>query len=393
MPRERLKNLNRGRKMKSTLHKNRTVAITILILVIASLGFSLSAFKRGFSGSAKAEAAAIEPAVIATVEGREIPAKIYRMYLKNGIQALSLTDKTDEGRKKIEVLKEGIIAELIDRVLIRAEAERRNLSIPEEKLEKAYKVRVAEMGGEELYRSYIAESGITDEDFREVVRGEIYGEMLQQELDKEVSVTEAEEQEFYNKEKSNPKLENLFKEPERIRASHILINARRSQIASEIRSNANLDKAATGAKVIDEMNKRRARAAAILSKAKAGADFARLARENSDDPGSRDRGGDLGLFTRNTHTAKFDEAAFALKPGQMSGIVETDYGYHIIKVAERKSARQRSFDEVRASIEQQVRARKLAQHLTRWLESRRSEAVIRVTPFYRVGQFQAVDGK
>ncbi|HEX8091543.1 MAG TPA: peptidylprolyl isomerase [Blastocatellia bacterium] len=372
--------------MKSTLLKNRPVGITTLILVIISLGLCLIAFKKGFSGSASAEAGA--PATVATVEGRDISARIYRMYLKNGIGALGLTDKSDEGRKKIEVLKEGIIAELIDRALIEAEARRRDLSISEEKFEKTYNGRVAEMGGEELYRTYLAESGITDEEFRQVVRGEIYGEMLQQELGKEISVTQSEEQEFYNKEKSNPRFENLFKEAERVRASHILINARRSQITSEIRSKASLDKAATDAKVAEEMNRRRARAAAILVKAKAGTDFAALARENSDDPGSRDRGGDLGLFTRNTHTAKFDESAFAMKPGQVSGIVETEYGYHIIKVAEHKPERVRSFDEVRASIEQQVRARKLAEHLTRWLESRRREAAISVTPFYRVGQFQ-----
>ena len=374
--------------MKSTLLKNRPVAITILILIIASLGFGLGAFKKGFGGPAKAEAGAAEPVVVATVEGQEIPAKIYRMYLKNGIEAMGLTDKTDEGRKKIAVLKEGIIAELIDRALIEAEARRRRLPIPEDKLEKSYKGRVAEMGGDELYRAYLVESGITDEEFRQVVRGELYGEMLRQELGNEISVTQTEEQEFYDKEKSNPKFENLFKEAERVRASHILINARRSQVTGEVRSKGNPDKAAIEIKVTEEMNRRRARAAAILSKAKTGADFALLARANSDDPGSRDRGGDLGLFTRNTHTAKFDEAAFALMPGQVSGIVETEYGYHIIKVAERRPERVRSFDETRASIEQQLRARKLAEHLTRWLEARRREAAINVTPFYRVGQFQ-----
>jgi parvulin-like peptidyl-prolyl isomerase len=375
--------------MKNILLKNRPVGITTLILVIVGLAFGLGAFKKGSSGSASAEAAAAEPATVATVDGRDIPAKVYRMYLKNGVAALGLTDKSDEGRKKIEALKEGIIAELIDRALIEAEARRRDLSISEERFDKTYKARVAEMGGDELYRAYLADSGVNDEEFRQIVRGEIYGEMLQQELGKEVSVAQSEEQEFYDKEKANPKFENLFKEAERVRASHILINARRSQIASEIRSKANLDKAATDAKVAEEMNRRRARASAILAKAKAGADFAALARENSDDPGSRDRGGDLGLFTRNTHTAKFDESAFAMKPGQVSGVIETEYGYHIIKVAEHKPERVRSFDEVRASIEQQVRARKLAEHLTRWLEARRREAAINVTPFYRVGQFQA----
>jgi parvulin-like peptidyl-prolyl isomerase len=374
--------------MISTFLKNRLAAIATLILVI-SLALGLSAFKKGFGGSAKAEAEAAEPVIVATVEGHDLSARVYKMYLKNGMDALGLTDQTAEGRRKIEALKEGIISELIDRALIESEARRRNLSIPEDKFEKSYRNRVAEMGGEELHRAYLAGSGVTDEEFRQIVRGEIYGEMLQQALGKEISVTQSEQEDFYNKEKNNPKFESLFKEAERVRASHILINARRAQIASEIRSKGNLDKADAEAKVAEEMNRRRARAAAILSKAKAGADFALLARENSDDPGSRDRGGDLGLFTRNTHTAKFDEAAFALKPGQVSGIIETEYGYHIIKVVEHKPERFKGFDEVRDSIEQQVHARKLAEHLTRWLEGRRRDAAINVTPFYRVGQFQA----
>jgi parvulin-like peptidyl-prolyl isomerase len=374
--------------MRSTRIKNRPTAISILILFILGLGFGLSALKAGLSGAAKAEAAAPEPALLATVEGRDVPASTYRMYLRNGILALGLTDKSDEGRKKIEALKEGIIAELIDRTLIETEAERRNLSIPEGKFEKSYQARVSEMGGDEAYRAYLSESGITDGEFRQVVRREIYGEMLKQELGKEVSVNRAEQQQFYNEEKTNPRFENLFKEPARVRASHILINARRSQIANEIRSRGDLSKTATDAKIAEEMNKRRARARLLLSRAKAGADFARLARENSDDPGSRDRGGDLGLFVRNTHTAKFDEAAFALKPGQISGVIETEYGYHILKVAERTPERVRSFDEVSASIEQHLRALKLAEHLTRWLERRRGEAAIYVTPFYRVGQFE-----
>jgi parvulin-like peptidyl-prolyl isomerase len=318
---------------------------------------------------------------------------MYRMYLKNGIEALGLTEKTDEGRKKIETLKEGIIAELIDRALIEAEAINRNLSITEARLEKAYNDCVAQMGGDELYRAFLVDSGITNEDFRQLVRREIYGEMLQKEFGKEVAVTEAEQHEFYNKEKNNPKLDSLFKEPERVRASHILISARRSQIASEIRSQASVskagvnDKAAIEARVAEEMNKRRASAAAILSKLRAGADFARLARENSDDPGTRSRGGDLGLFTRNTHTAKFDDAAFAMTAGQTSGVLETEYGYHIIKVIERKPERLRGFDEVRESIGQQLQARKLAERLSHWLETRRAEATITVAPFYRVGQF------
>ncbi len=94
---------------------------------------------------------------------------------------------------------------------------------------------------------------------------------------------------------------------------------------------------------------------------------------------------------RNTHTKKFDEAAFALKPGQVSQIIETDYGFHIIKVTEHHPSRVRSFDETRSAIEQQLLARARAEHLSRWLEEHRSAAKINVTSFYRVGQFLKFD--
>ena len=370
--------------MKTARAQSRPAIVIILIPIIASLIFCFIAIQKSSTDSSKPElSAASAPPVVATVEGRQISAKLYRMYLKNGIESLGLGDQTEEGRRRINLLKEGIIAELIDRVLIEAEARRRNLSFTEEKLESEHKSRIEQMGGEELYRAYLNESNITDEEFRQIVAGEIYGLMLKQELGKEVSVAQTDIRNFYDKEKSNPKLESLFVEPERVRASHILINARSRQIANQLGGSAQL--------VRDETRKRRERAAEILSRVRAGADFARLARENSDDPGTRASGGDLGLFTRNTHTERFDEAAFNLKPGQTSQIIETDYGFHIIKVAEHRPSRVRSFDETRSAIEQQLLARARAEHLSRWLEERRRAAKINVTSFYRVGQFLTSD--
>ena len=227
--------------MKTARAQSRPAILIILIPIIASLIFCFIVIQKSFTDSSKPEASKAEaPAVVATVEGRQISAKLYHMYLKNGIESLGLSDQTEEGRRRINLLKEGIIAELIDRALIEAEARRRNLSFTEEKLESEHKSRIAEMGGEELYRAYLNESNITDEEFRQIVAGEIYGLMLKQELDKDVSVAQTDIRNFYNKEKSNPKLESLFVEPERVRASHILINARSRQIASELGNSAQL---------------------------------------------------------------------------------------------------------------------------------------------------------
>lgn len=361
--------------MRAKESKSGIVKILGLILVISSIGFGLSAINRAASGS-KASAARPEPAVVATADGRQITAKIYSMYVRNGIEALGLSDQTAEGRQKIELLKEGVIDELIDRALIQAEAERRQLSISDETFEATYSRRVGEMGGEESYRAYLADHQLTDDEFRQVVRQELYGQLMKDELGREVTATPAEVRGFYETHRQSPNFANLMKEPERVHAAHILVAARRSQVAAELKSQSSAGPAQIARLVIEEMTRRRARAEMIHAKIKAGADFAALARQYSDDPGTRTRGGDLGLFSRDTHTPGFDEAAFALKPGQISPIVETDYGFHIIKVVERKAERTRSFDEVRASLEQQLLARKQAEHLSRWLETRRREANI-----------------
>jgi parvulin-like peptidyl-prolyl isomerase len=88
---------------------------------------------------------------------------------------------------------------------------------------------------------------------------------------------------------------------------------------------------------LDE-SKARAQAEDVLKRARAGEDFAALAKEFSTDPGSKDKGGDLGWFSRGQMTKKFEDAAFALQPGQISDIVETEFGFHIIKVQERRTA-------------------------------------------------------
>ena len=376
--------------MKFKVVHKRLIKITVLILVILALAIGLTALRQDKSRTAASAAnpAVAAPEIVATVEGHQITAKTYQMYLRNGIEGLGLSQTTEEGRRRVEMLKEGIIGELIDRALIEAEAERRNVSINDEMFSTAYKRRIAEMGGEELYRDYLGEHALTDEEFRHTVRQEILGELMQTELTAGLVVTDQEARDFYDKERANPNLAAMFVEPERARASHILISARRAQINGEFRSKgmtrADADRAAA-----EEMARRRKAAAIILSKAESKQPFAELARAHSEDAGTSSRGGDLGFFTRNTHTAKFDDAVFALKPGEISDIVETEYGYHIIKLIERSPARTRAFDEVRDQIKEQILARKRAQTLTTWLERRRGEAAVHIDPFYRVGQFVA----
>ena len=94
------------------------------------------------------------------------------------------------------------------------------------------------------------------------------------------------------------------------------------------------------------------KAEGILKDLKAGKDFAAAAKENSQDPGSAVNGGDLGFFEQGQMVPPFEQAAFALKPGQMSEIVETQFGFHIIKVAEHQDSHVVPLEEAKGQIEQ-----------------------------------------
>jgi parvulin-like peptidyl-prolyl isomerase len=86
-----------------------------------------------------------------------------------------------------------------------------------------------------------------------------------------------------------------------------------------------------------DIKQKRTKAEEVLRRARGGEDFAKLAKEFSTDPGSAEKGGDLGWFGHGVMVPEFDQAAFALKPGEISDIVESKFGYHIIKVEERKT--------------------------------------------------------
>lgn len=352
------------------------------LLALAAVSLVLALIRAALTGSA-----IDDPEVLASVEGRLIPAKLYRMYLENGVEALGLDQNSAEDQQKLELLKEGIVSELIDRALIEVEAERRGLSATEAELEAACQAEFARMGGRQASLAHCLRHGITEQEFRALVRQQLLAQLLREQLSREVSVTDEEVRDFYNREKRNPKFASLMIEPERVRARHILIEARPNLIEAEFRRES-LSRDELKKKVEGEMRRRLDRAFKILGAIRRGADFGLMARLHSDDLGTRDRGGDLGLFDRRAHTARFDEVAFGLKPGQVSQPIQTEYGYHIIQVLEHRPARERSLEEVSAQIREHLLSNKRAAHLRAWLEARRRRAEILINPLYRFGQLR-----
>jgi peptidyl-prolyl cis-trans isomerase C len=138
--------------------------------------------------------------------------------------------------------------------------------------------------------------------------------------------TDAEAKDFYEK---NPE---KFKQDEQVRASHILV-----------RVDPNADAKAKA--------KAKAEIDAVMKELKAGGDFAKLAQQHSQD-GSAAQGGDLGYFPKGQMVPEFDKVAFSLPVGQLSGIVTTQFGYHILKVTDKKAPRTVPYEEAQAQIKQ-----------------------------------------
>jgi len=150
-------------------------------------------------------------------------------------------------------------------------------------------------------------------------------------IKKGISVPEEELRKYYTEN------EKRYTTPEERRASHILVKAEKGAPAAE-------------------REKAKAKAEQLLAEVrKAPASFADVARKNSDDPGSAQRGGDLDFFGRGAMVKPFEDAAFGLKQGEISGVVESDFGYHIIQVTGIRGGGKKSFEQVRAEIEDEAK--------------------------------------
>jgi peptidyl-prolyl cis-trans isomerase C len=324
-------------------------------------------------------------ASVARVGGREIPARVYEMYLKNGRAELGLDERTEEGRRRLELLREGIVAELIERELIRQEAERRGLRPEPARVAEEERRAVAQLGGEEKFGAYLAEHRLSREEYMETVRLPLYGELMRRELTKDLKLSDEEVKAFYESHRGDAE----FQAPERVTASHVLVAARPNLIAQQLRAERGLSGEALERATREEVARRRARAEDVRRRALApGADFAALAREFSDDQGTRERGGALGQFARGSHPRAFDDAAFALRAGEVGPVVETDFGFHVIKVAARELARALTLAEASDAIRRRLLAAREAETLQNWLREARRTARVRVREPFRFGKLR-----
>lgn len=257
------------------------------------------------------------PAVLARVNGEVIERAAFERALRN----LEANARQKVPASERDTILRGMLDDMVALKLLEQEATKRGLSVSAAELDARVKEARQRFDSEAAFTKALASRGMTVVQLKNDAKQQLLVDrLLRTEVAPKVSVSDAEVKEFYDK---NPE---RFQRPERVQASHILI-----------RVDANADAAAKQAA--------RARADDLLKQLRAGSDFAALAKQHSQD-GSAANGGDLGVFGRGQMVKPFEDAAFALKPGEMSGVVQSLFGFHIIKAVERQPASTVPFAEV-----------------------------------------------
>ncbi|MDD5219228.1 MAG: peptidylprolyl isomerase [Candidatus Bipolaricaulis sp.] len=273
-----------------------------------------------------------------------------RLYAQFGINLATMLTGA-RGRVMDLEMEVQALENLVTQVIVDDEIARRGITVSDDEasaeFDRQFKEYLASQGltEEEYVAKELAPRNLTLSQFREQARGTIRTQLINQELQRAVAgpieISDEDLEAYWFENRATYDIE------EQVRASHILVATEQS--ASE-----------------------------VLAALDSGADFAALAMERSSDTGSAAKGGDLGWFGRGQMVEAFEQAAFALAKGERSGVVQTNYGYHIILVVDRKEAVRHEFADVRDQVQEDLEEEQITEGATAWYNATRAAATITV---------------
>ena len=289
------------------------------------------------------------PPVIARVNGQDVTKEEFDRIIKTMEARAGQPIPPD---RRDEIMR-GAIDQLVVYTLLSQESRNRGIKIDDKEIDEKMAQLKSQFPTQDAFDKALKERGMTVESLRKDARVDLsVTRLMEAETAAIPGPSDLEAKDFYTK---NPE---RFQQKEAVRASHILIRVdEKADAAAKKKARAEID--------------------AVLKQAKGGADFAKLAQQHSQD-GSAAQGGDLNYFDKGAMVPAFDKVAFELKPGTISDVVTTQFGYHIIKVVDHRPGRVVPFEESSVQIKQFLGEQKKQQHSEAFIDGLKKKAKIEV---------------
>jgi len=329
------------------------VSASLLMAGLLFAGNVLAEANKKASKKSAPTAKEATPASVATVNGVAITeAEVQKETDRFTRQAATAGQQI--GPEQLTELRKEVLDSLISREVVYQESERRGLKATDSEIDQKLAELKKGFPSEAEYQAVLQRMNVTEQELRtQVSRQLAMKKLIDQAVIPDVAVPDAEVKKYYDEHPDD------FKMPEQVRASHILkkVDAKASDV----------DKAKAQKELTD-----------LQARLKKGEDFSELAKKSSDCP-SAPRGGDLGFFPRGQMVPAFENSAFALKSGDVSDIIETQFGYHLIKVTDKKAPGTLTFDESKERIAQYLKQEKATDKVSKFIEELKSKAEIKMT--------------
>ncbi|HOO90816.1 MAG TPA: peptidylprolyl isomerase [Syntrophales bacterium] len=314
--------------------------VPVVIIVVAF--FALQACK-------KEEEIKIPEGAIAIVNGEVITQDELDKELAMAQQQFAEQEQPSD--EKLAEIKNNLIESLISRKVLYQESQKKGITIDDAAIDDRLAKIKAQFPKEDDFKAMLDTMKLDEALLKAQLReGMAIQKLAEEEIINKIEVSDQETKEYYDGH------QDLFKQPEQVQASHILV---------KVDDGAEESVKTDARKKIEEVQK----------KLKEGGDFAALAKEYSDCP-SGANGGDLGYFGRGQMVKPFEDAAFAMQPGEISDIVETQFGYHLIKAGDKKPGGTIDYDAIKERLAQYLKQTKTGEEVKKYVEKLKGQSTI-----------------
>ena len=313
--------------------------------------------------SALAEDDVAIPEVVAEVNGVKIKSDSIKFQLSS---AMRKGQKNFSPAEKREIISDLVDKEIV-RELMRQEGKATKVTIDAESVEKEINNLMKPYKNQDEFVKALKARGITEDNLRDSIKVDLMAnKMIDEQVRGKIKITDEDVKKYYAEN------EKKFFRPEAYRASHIFI----SIVPPELIKTTSIEEIKARRDELDKEAKKKIDS--ILLESKSGADFAELAKKHSHDSVNAQNGGDLDFIYKGVFDPAFDEAISKMKAGDVSDVVKTPYGYHLIKLAETKPAEQAPFAEMEEAIQKHLFMEKAKIKVSKYIQGLRKKAKIKI---------------